>query len=173
MVFIPKESFTNTLISISNLFERYTIINDRLKDLAIFIEHGADIEDVSTEEGSRAERYPMLYEIFIKSPLFGIYFLSDKYGNQYQHIGAPHLYWMNKLTTTGIVGLLFFILIPYKNIKNNLQYFNSTYKFYYILASLSIIIYGLLKAITGGETWAVLFIILPGLYYLPLLNNKH
>jgi hypothetical protein len=79
---------------------------------------------------------------------------------------------MNKLTIIGIFGLLFFIFIPYNFIRNNLQHFNSTYKFYYILSSLSILTYGLMKNIVGRETWYTFFIILPGLYYLPLLKNK-
>jgi hypothetical protein len=82
-----------------------------------------------------------------------------------------HLHWMNKLTTTGVFLFIFFIMVIYNFIKINLKYFDSAYIFYYILASLSIVSYGLIKAISGRETWYALFIILPGIYYLPMLKK--
>jgi hypothetical protein len=170
-IIIPKEIYVNRLLSISDYFEKDSDLNFKLKDLATFIETGADIKDNSTGVGSRAERYPILMGTFIKNPLSGCFFLSDKFGNGYQGGGA-HLYWMNKLIVTGIIWFILFLYIPYKFIRDNLQHFNSAYKFYYILASISILSYGLIKVIAGRETWYAFFIILPGLYYLPLLKSK-
>jgi energy-coupling factor transporter transmembrane protein EcfT len=104
--------------------------------------------------------------------MFGCYFFSDESGNGYKPEGA-HLHWMNKLTTTGIIGLIVFLLIPYNFIRNNLRLFDPTYKFYYILASLSILGYGFIKQLGGRDTWYAFFVILPGLYYLPLLKIKN
>jgi hypothetical protein len=101
-----------------------------------------------------------------------VIFFSDESGNGYKPEGA-HLHWMNKLTTNGIIGLIVFLLIPYNFIRNNLRLFDPTYKFYYILASLSILSYGLIKQLGGRDTWYAFFIILPGLYYLPLLKIKN
>jgi hypothetical protein len=171
VMIIPKEMYVNRLLTISDYFEKDSDLNFKLKDLATFIETGADIKDNSTGVGSRAERYPILMGTFIKNPLSGCFFLSDKFGNGYQGGGA-HLYWMNKLIVTGIIWFILFLYIPYKFIRDNLQHFNSAYKFYYILASISILSYGLIKVIAGRETWYAFFIILPGLYYLPLLKSK-
>lgn len=168
---IPKETYVNGLISISEYFKKDSELNYKFRDLAIFIETGADIKDNSTGTGGRVERYPMLMKTFVKSPLFGCYFFADKNGNGYQSEGG-HLFWMNKLTITGIIGLLIFLAILYFQIKNNLQYFDSIYKFYYIIAALSIIIIGITKVIGGRDTWYTFFILLPGLYYLPLLKNR-
>lgn len=101
----------------------------------------------------------------------GVFFLTDDSANGYNGEGA-HLYWMNKLTTTGIIGIILFIIIPFNFLKNTLRHFSLTYKFFYILASLSILCYGLMKVIAGRETWYAFFIIIPGLYYLPLLKRK-
>lgn len=170
-VIIPKEVYVNSLLFVSNYFNKDSDINYKIRDLADFFNSGVDTKDNNTTTGSRLERYPILMETFAKSPIFGCYFLSDESGNGYNSSGA-HLYWMNKLTVTGIVGFLFFLFIPYSFIKNNLRYFDSTYKFYYILASLSILSYGLIKVIGGREAWYTFFILLPGLYSLPLLKKN-
>lgn len=168
---IPKDFYINNLLTIGNSFKNKSELNYKFRDLATFIDTGADINDNETSAAGRAERYPMLLKTFIISPFFGCYYFSDERGNGYDSAGA-HLYWMNKLTITGIFGLIIFLFIPFKFIKNNLLYFHSNFKFYYILASLSILCYGLIKVIGGRETWYAFFIIIPGLYYLPLLGKK-
>jgi hypothetical protein len=170
MVIIPKGVYTNTLRSISNLFKNDTELNFKFNDLALFIETGTDIENNTTAAGGRVERYPILIKTFVVHPLAGCYYFSDKSGNEYRKEGG-HLYWMNKLTVTGIIGLAIFIMIPLSFMKTKLRNFDSTYKFYYILASLSILSYGLIKGLGGRETWYTFFIILPGLYYLPILKK--
>jgi hypothetical protein len=169
---IPKEVYVNSLLKVSNYFNKDSDLNYKFRDMSVYIETGADIKDNSTSTGGRVERYPMLMGTFVKSPMFGCYFFSDESGNGYKPEGA-HLHWMNKLTTTGIIGLIVFLLIPYNFIRNNLRLFDPTYKFYYILASLSILSYGLIKQLGGRDTWYAFFIILPGLYYLPLLKIKN
>lgn len=172
LAIIPKGIYVKSLVSISDYFDKDSDLNNKFRDLAKFIDTGADIKDNSSGAGARAERYPILMETFVKSPLLGCYFLSDKSGNEYKGEGA-HLHWMNKLTVTGIIGLIIFLLIPYNFIRNSIRLFDPTYKFYYILASLSILSYGLIKVIYGRETWYAFFIILPGMYYLPLLKSRN
>jgi hypothetical protein len=169
---IPKEVYVNSLITISDYFNKDSELSFKFRDMATFIETGADIKDNSTSAGGRVERYPMLLETFVKAPLLGCYFFSDKSGNGYDAVGA-HLHWMNKLTITGIIGIIFFLFIPYNFIKNNSRLFSQGYRFYYILASLSILSYGLIKQLGGRDTWYAFFIILPGLYYLPLLSKRN
>lgn len=168
---VPKEMYVNGLLSVSDYFEQDSDLNLKIKDLALFIETRSVNIDNSTGVGGRAERYPLLMKTFVESPLLGCYFFSDNSGNGYKAEGA-HLYWMNKLTVTGIIGIVSFIFILYTNMKNSLVFFNSTYKFYFSLASISILSYGLMKNLVGRETWYAFFIILPGLYYLPLLKSK-
>lgn len=173
-VIIPRVMYVNTLLSVSELFEKDSELNSKFKDIAVFIDKKTSVNDNSTGIGGRVARYPLLMKTFVKSPLLGCYFQSDESGNGYNLTGA-HLYWMNKLTLTGIIGFILFFLFIFNFIKKNLKYFNSNYKLFYILASLAILTYGLIKNIAGRETWYSLFIIIPGLYYLPLLkksNNK-
>jgi len=171
LLIIPKEIYIKNLLSVSNHLEKYSELSYKFRDLAAFIETGVDFADNSTGTGLRAERYPALMETFVKKPLLGCYFLSAETGNGYLE-GGVHLYWMNKLTVTGIISLLFFLIIPFNFIRNTLKHFNSNYKLFYILASLSILSYGLIKAVAGRDTWYVFFILLPGLYYLPLLKKQ-
>ncbi len=170
-IFIPRDVYINSLNSLSNNFEQSSDLNYKLRDLALFIQSGEEIKDSNTGTGNRAERYPLLWETFQKKPLLGCYFYSGVSGNGYHGEGA-HLYWMNKLTITGILGLFLFLIIPYSFIRKNLHRFKAEYRFYYLLASLSILSYGLLKGVSGRETWYAFFIIIPGLYYLPLLKKK-
>ncbi|MCE5348298.1 MAG: hypothetical protein LLG13_18685 [Bacteroidales bacterium] len=171
LLIIPKEAYVNSLLSIGNNFEEGSVINYKCRDLATFIETGADVNDNTTDAGLRAGRYPMLINAFVKSPFLGYYYLSEGNDNDYD-INGGHLYWMNKITVTGLIGLLLFGIIFYIFLKTNLKYFNQTYKFFYILASFSILSYGLIKNIAGRETWYAFFIIIPGLYYLPLLKKS-
>ena len=171
IIIIPKEVYVKSLITVGDLFDKDSELNYKFNDLAVFIETGADIKDNSTGVAGRAERYPSLFQTYMKGPLMGCFFFTDESANGYNRGGA-HLYWMNKLTTTGIIGLIFFMYIPFNFIRNSLKQFNSAYKFYYFLASLSILSYGLVKVVAGRDTWYSFFILLPGLYYLPLLRKE-
>lgn len=172
VLMVPKEFYSEKLISISEYFQPDSDLNFKFRDMATFIETGANISDNSTGIGSRAERYPILMATFIKTPLLGCYNFSDESGNGYIGAGA-HLYWMNKLTISGILGLIFFLIIPYNFIRKNLKIFKPEYRFYYFLAAFSVLSYGLMKVIAGRETWYAFFIIIPGLYYLPLLKIRN
>jgi len=170
-VIIPRDVYVKSLFAIGDRFKKDSELNYKFRDLATFIETGANIEDNSTGTADRAERYPELFQTFIKSPFFGCFFHTDSTANGYNGEGA-HLYWMNKITTTGIIGLILFLIIPFNFLKSSLSHLSLNYKFFYILASLSILCYGLMKAIVGRETWYSFFILLPGLYYLPLLKRN-
>jgi hypothetical protein len=171
MFILPKSIYVNTLRSVSNYFEKDSDIQYKFRDMALFIDSGANIKDNTTGVSARVKRYPMLLKTFVKGPLLGCFYFSDGSAEGYNGLGY-HLYWMNKLTVTGLIVLIIFLNIPYMFIKENLKNFTSNYKFYYILGSLSILSYGIIKAIIGRETWYAFFIILPGLYYLPLLIKK-
>ncbi len=167
---IPKDIYVSALIGTASYFTTSKDINHKFADLAVFIETGAEVGDNSNEASMRAERYPMLFDAFVQNPLLGCYFNSDKFGNGYRDEGA-HLYLMNKLTIMGIIAFIAFLIIPYRFIKSNLKRFNSKYNFFYIMASISIIGIGLFKVVGGRSTWYAFFVILPGIYYLPLLKK--
>lgn len=170
ITFIPKDTYVNTLFQISRLFENKSELNYKFNDLSLFIEEGAEIEGSKTSAAVRAQRYPLLFDTFLKSPILGCYYFTDSSGNNYRAEGA-HIHWMNKLTVTGIIGLILFMFIPYLHFKSKLKFFHSEFKFYYILSSLSIIALGLFKTLVGRETWYAFFVIIPGSYYLHLLKS--
>ena len=45
-------------------------------------------------------------------------------------------------------------------------------RYYYFLSLLSIILLGIAKAVGGREPWLILIVIIPGLYYYPLLGKS-
>lgn len=168
---IPDRVFISGFQSVSNIFSEYSELSSKFDGIATFIEGNMDIQN-PTGIGGRMKRYPLLLNAFVNSPLRGAF--STIQGMKVINDGGGfHLYWMYKLATFGIIVFLAFLYIPYVFIKNNLRYFIPTYKFYYILASLAVITYGLVKHIGGRETWYVFFVILPGLYFLPLLKKNH
>jgi hypothetical protein len=76
---------------------------------------------------------------------------------------------MNKLTTTGLVGTIFFLTILIYHIKIVTKRMKVDHMFFFLLAMLSIISYGLIKNLTGREAWYAFFVVIPGLYYLPII----
>jgi hypothetical protein len=112
----------------------------------------------------------MLFESFIRSPIFGCYFFSEKDGRGYERAGA-HLYWMNKITVTGIAGFVFFVSIMIAFFRKSVTLIPKNMRFYYMIALVSFVIYGFFKNL-GGHTWYAFFVIIPGMCYLPLLSKK-
>jgi len=171
LVFIPKNTYINTLSFVSEYFDEESELNYKITDLANYFESEESYETENTGISYRVDRYPLLIETFRKSPIFGCYYNTDSFANGYQEECA-HLHWMNKLTVTGIIGIIIFLFILYMNIAKNLNLLNPEYKNYYLIASLTIIVYGFMKVIIGRDIWLAFFVILPGLNYLPLLKKK-
>jgi len=140
-------------------------MSKKLKDFAIFIEI-SEIDE-TTDAGRRAERYPMLYDALFAHPVLGD--SSNKSVNNIS--GGAHLYWMNKLALWGIPGFLFFIFVLYKIYKSISSLFSDGYRFYYFLSVIALIFLGLTKAIGGREPWLILIVVIPGLFFLPLLKQ--
>jgi hypothetical protein len=171
LIIIPNSVYVNALNNISDSFINLKDLNFKLKEFAFYLESGGEVGYENAVAG-RAERYPLLFDVFPKSPIFGCYFLSDITGNGYK-VEAVHLYWMNKLTTIGIVGFLMYIFIIFNFLKNEIKIITNEYRYYFILGSIIILFYGFFKTIIGRETWYMFFVIIPGMYYLPLLNKKN
>lgn len=168
IIILPVSLYIDLLQNIATLFNPSSDINFKLNDMSLFLATGGNFEDSSM--GYRAERYPLLFESFLANPFFG-HFLSDI---SYKDISeGGHLFLMNKLAVFGLFGTLPFIYIIYKYVKINLRYFNKEYSFYFLLSILSVVILSLMKAVVGREFWYTFFIILPGLYYLPLLKKNY
>jgi hypothetical protein len=157
--------FANISSNMSNYFEPNSLMRTKLSDFARFIENPEF--DNSTEAGSRAERYPLLYKALIASPITG----DASYVSGLKLSGGAHLYWMNKLALWGIPGFLFFIYVLYKIFKKISSLFDSGYRFFYYLSLLTLVFLGLSKVVGGREPWLMLIVVIPGLYFLPLLET--
>jgi len=166
---IPKKTYIDTLILFSELFETKTEISYKFRDLAQFIDGGADLEDRTSGTASRAVRFYDLVDTFKKSPVFGCFYKNESQKN-YDILGV-HLYWANKLTTTGIIGFTFFSLIIIIYLKLIIINIPKTFRFYLLISMLSILGYGIFKTLSSREAWYTFFIVLPGIYHLSKLNR--
>jgi hypothetical protein len=165
-VAIPGTFYAERLYELSTNFAPNSLMNRKISGFAEFIEDPGI--DESNEVGSRAARYPLLFAALKAKPMFG----HASYESNLNIGGGAHLYWMNRLTLWGIPGFIFFILVLYKIFKSVSRHFNNGYRFYYMLSIVSLIFLGLLKAIGGRELWLMIILVIPGLFYLPLLEKK-
>lgn len=171
IVITPRDIYIKGLYKASNWFETDSEMYYKLNDIAAFIEAGAIIEGTSTETGSRAQRYPALWKAFIERPIGGCYYFTNEFKNNYDVMGV-HLHWMNKLTVTGIMGFIFFALILNTYMRQIIKKMDKDYRYFFLLATFSILSYGFLKTLIGRHAWYMFFVIIPGINYLPLLFNK-
>ncbi|MHC1776987.1 MAG: hypothetical protein AB9834_16410 [Lentimicrobium sp.] len=165
-IFLPLTELLGELLKQSSkLFEYESDINYKINDFANFLTTPELTERSGT--GSRAERYPLLWDAFIKAPFLG----NSSYTSSENILPGGHLYWMNRLTLWGIFGFFAFIYSLYLIFKNIYQSFDREFRFFYALSLLSFVILGLMKQITGREPWLVMIIIIPGLYHLQKRYN--
>ena len=167
VVLIPKEEYAHMLYRLSNMFINMEEVSFKLNEFAIYFQYGVNIQNNTIIH--RADRFPILLYAFSESPIFGCFFFNY-WGFGYL-AECFHLYWMNKLTITGIVGFLFFVSILFTFIREETKKLDDGFRFYFILSVFSILVYGLFKNITDRECWYLFFVILPGMYYLPLLKK--
>lgn len=161
----PSSFFSNAFFSLSSNFEQGSMMNRKLFDFGGFIENPEF--DNSTETGSRAERLPLLFEAFVSNPILG----DASYNGPYDIEPGAHLFWMNRLTLWGVPGFLLYIFVLYKIFRDISSFFDADYRIYYYLSITALIMMGLMKATGGSESWLMLIVVIPGLYFLPLLNQ--
>ncbi|MBN2520783.1 MAG: hypothetical protein JXB17_09785 [Bacteroidales bacterium] len=165
LIFVSRSFYANISISLSSLFETNSEMYNKLRDFAYFIENPE--LDNTTEAGDRASRYPLLFNALIERPIFG----HASCNNPINISGGAHLYWMNRLTLWGIPGFALFIFILYRIYRKVQSLFDYNYRFYYFSSVMAFVFLGLIKAIGGRESWLLLILVIPGIYYLPLLNK--
>lgn len=170
IVAIPQRVYIDTLNNLSEITQGTTAVSFKFQEFAVYLQSGGVVKD--NEVSVRASRFPVLVNAFQDSPFLGCFYPPEANGYGYDGMGG-HLYWMNKLATCGIFGLLFFISIILVFIKNQVKEIKGEYRYYFLLSLFSIILYGIFKNITGKECWLAFFVIIPGMYYIPLLRTKN
>ena len=163
---IPTHYYGSFFNSIGGLFEEGSIIKGKFLDFANFVEN----PDLGDDEGAsvRASRYPLLLDAFSKAPMFG----HASYDASIDVSEGGHLAWMNKLAQWGIPMFLVYCYLLYKIFNSVYLHFKDTFAFYYILSVLTFVFMGLMKTGGGRESLLMLIIIIPGMYFSPLLKMK-
>lgn len=167
LLLIPKSTYIIILQRLSVDFAFFKEISFKLKELAVYIEFGERVGP--NQIVLRAERYTYLFRTFQEHSLMGCFFMEDSPTYKPE---TYHVHWMHKIVITGIIFFLFYIQIFIRFIKENLKNAMGQYQYFFILSIIAILMYGVFKAIVGRECWYMFFVILPGMYYLPLLNKK-
>jgi hypothetical protein len=165
IVLVPISFYSSAFYSLSTNFKPDSELNNKLNDFSVFIER-PEIDN-STEVGSRAGRYPMLFEAFVAHPISG-------FASHESHLDITlggHLYWMNRLAIWGIAGFLYFIFVLYIIFKSISSLFDTSFRFYYYISLSALLLMGLTKAVGGRESWLILIVVIPGIYFLPLLQQ--
>jgi hypothetical protein len=157
---LPKELWATIFVDLSSHFPKDSNVYYKLNDMAIFINQ-PEIFDTNTGAGGRMERYPLLWQIFIESPIWGD--ASYKSSFKYELDVGGHLFWMSRLTLWGTVGFAFFVYLLYLNFKTVYKSLSSDFRFYYLISVFAFILLGLTKSLTFLESFIVLFVIIPGL----------
>ena len=166
-ILIPKTIYADLLMSIGSLFDAESNIYYKLNDMANYLVQG---DRYATAVEHRTDRYPLLFKAFIQNPVFGRFV---GYQEVVERVGeGGHLYWMNRLTTVGIFGFIPVLLVHYGYIKSAIKYFSKEFTFYFLIAVFAVLVLGLMKVLGGRELWFTYFILLPGLYFLPLLKKR-
>jgi len=71
------------------------------------------------------------------------------------------------------LGVIPFLILNAIYFQYNIQDFNRDFKFYYFLSISSVVVLGLMKAVVGIELWFVVFVVLPGSYYLQIFSKSN
>lgn len=164
IIFTPRSFISDLLASFSNIFSG-SVLQERLYDLSIAINQGFGSTD--THAGMRAARIPFLLNEFSKSPIIG----SGE--------STGHVFWLDRLSMYGLIGIIPWILIITYQIKFNLKNLNKEFQFYYLISIIAFIALGFYKNTGGKEVFFSIFLIIPGLNYLyylykPQINKlKH
>jgi hypothetical protein len=161
---IPLQFYTNIMINASTWFPSSSDIHFKLNETAKFLRGNYAGSDITV----RADRYPLLLKAFVANPLLGHFI----YGHTNDISLGAHLYWMNKLAVYGLLGAIPSFYIIYNFIKGSMKYFDKEFIFYFLLSTFSIVVLGLMKALMGREIWYAFFILVPGLFYLPILKKR-
>lgn len=160
---IPTNFKTAFIGEVSGIVDQSSENKRKMDDLTEYLKTASD----ETMAASRIARYPLLWNAFRVSPLFG-HFIEK---SDYNISPGAHLYFMYRLATFGILNFVFFLGIFIKHIKYNMRIFSQDFSFYFLLSAFSLIILGLMKNLAGRELWYMYFFIIPGLYYLPVLSS--
>lgn len=169
-IIIPAEVFASFFFRLSDTLQNQKVLSGYLNEIGMYMTLGGGEIEGNAVSGRLDIRYASAWRYIKENPLFGTYFNQR---STYGSLGEAHLFLMNKLTVTGLVGFILWVLpfiVFYKKISIN---FSKDFKYFFIIVLLAIILYGLVKVIIVRQVWMLIFVIIPGMYYLPLLNKKN
>lgn len=165
--FIPLETYSQLFLNLSYYFSSDSDIHRKFQDFSYYIMYGESYAG-STDIQSRADRYPVMFNLFLSNPLFGY----SVYNPNNDTMAGEHLYWMNKLATFGLVGFVPFLVFYFRHFSKQAKFVGEQYRFYLLLSAFAVFILGWMKVLAGREMWIGLIFIVPGMYYIPAILKR-
>ena len=150
---IPKTSLINPIYNISGYLGS-TFLQKRVHDLGEFIEEGENYRADRTHASIKLARIPILIKSIKENLLLG------------GGVNTGHNFWLDWFSEYGIIGLIPWVLIITQQMRFNLKIFSEDYKYYYLLSMFSFISFGFINNLGGSHMYLVVFIIIPGMFYL-------
>ena len=168
---IPASFYADIFYDLSSFFDPESNIHYKLRELSIIIQYPN--LDPSTAFGYRTARYPYLFEQFISNPILGVASSSSMTSLfDYNSRMWSHTFWINRLTIWGLLGFGIYIFVLFQVFQKIYSIFDTEFKFYYLLSVSAFVLLGLMKNIAGREPYLMLIVVIPGLYFLPLLRHQ-
>ncbi|GAB6147246.1 hypothetical protein JCM12294_46920 [Desulfocicer niacini] len=150
----PITYFTDALFNFSGLFKD-TILEERIIDLALTLKNPViDYQENASHAGQRLGRIPLLWNSFLKNPIFGTGFLTS------------HAFWFDRLSMLGLVGIMPWVLIFINQIKYTLKNLNQDIKPYYVLSIFTFIMIGMVNHVVSFQIFAVIFFLVPSFAHI-------
>ena len=149
----PIHFFINQMGHIAGYLES-DFLQKRICDLGMFLEHGEIYQGADTHVGHKLSRILILIESIKENPFFG------------GGVNLGHNFWFDWLSQYGIIGVAPWVVIITQQVRYNLKLLSKDHKYYYLLSMFSFIFFGFINALRGSQIYAVVFIIIPGMFYL-------
>ena len=148
IMIIPEELIADGILSLSKVIEEGTLQN-RLVDLSISVREG--IGEQGTHIDRRYDRIPVLLDNFLSSPIIG--------GGE----SLGHNWWFDRLSMFGLIGIIPWILIIWKQIDFNLKILKEDSAIYYLITMFLFIGMGFIKNMGQTRVMIFMFFIIPSL----------
>lgn len=161
MVFTIMPTFLSNIFHILSEISSNQVVSQRMNEIGYGLEYGFNVYNPLTSVDYRASRIPLNINHFLRTPFFG----------KGEEVNA-HIFWLNYLAQFGLIGTLPLVFIFVNQIKSNLKNFHKNFKYYYLLSMFLFIFIGFIKSYSPSQMMYIVFIIVPGVYYLRYLKSQ-
>lgn len=157
LLIIPRSFYASLFYDLSTIFDSQ-IYSSRIYDLGKTIEDMDIDRQAESHIGRRLGRTPLLLESIFRNPIIG------------GGLNTNHIFFLDRLSMFGLVGLLPWIFLLYLHIKYMKINISKEYYPYYALSIFEFILLGLVKNSGFSQVIITVFFIIPSTFIF--IENK-